>query len=92
MVVQNVEFTLRSTMELAQKKFDAITANNWTKVCAHVDKVVEEIMDKEHCIDAATEMKFMVNAGDPDFENEECTASEDEENSDDVRCSSIEWN
>ena len=39
----------------------------------HYRRSVEEFMDKEHCIDVATEMKFMVNTGDSDFEDEEST-------------------
>ena len=77
----NVTYKLNDVIDLAKTKFAAITTTEWEKVCLHVDKVVNNYIEKEHLLDnASDEFQFIVNAGDSDFSSEE---EDDDENDDD---------
>lgn len=69
---KNLSFKLEDVKTLAIEKFEAIDTEAWQKVCAHVDKVVEEYMQREYNLDDLHEnLCFTVNTGDSDDEEDE---------------------
>lgn len=68
---RNVTFKLQDVRNLAIQKFDSITAAEWSAVCDHVDKIVNEYVERENAIDEALEsLQFKVNTNDSDDSNE----------------------
>lgn len=76
---RNVTFKLNDVEALAREKFSSITCEEWTCVCNHVDKVVEDYLQKEHLLDDITDkLEFIVNTGESDTD-EEFYADDDED-------------
>lgn len=68
----NANYTLTDVKNLALEKFNAITAQEWSAVCSHVDKIVHNYMEKEHLLDDALDnLRFIVNTGDSEDEESE---------------------
>jgi DNA-binding Xre family transcriptional regulator len=41
-VARNVGFKAKEVEKLTKERFEAITAEDWLKICEHVDKIVAE--------------------------------------------------
>lgn len=72
---RNMNFTFTEVEKLTRQRFDEITAEDWQRICDHVDKVVEEYMEKERMFDEVSdEFRFVVS----DETSEEEWSSDDE--------------
>ena len=68
---RNVDFKIATVEQLTRQRFGEITAQDWGKICDHVDKIVNEYMQKEHIFDAISdELCFVVNTSDLDEDEE----------------------
>jgi hypothetical protein len=45
---QNVSFKTKEVEKLTKERFEAVTAEDWSKICEHVDNIVAEYLQKEH--------------------------------------------
>lgn len=73
---RNTTFKLTDVEALTREKFGSIGIQEWTSVCNHVDKVVEQYLQTESLLDDVTEeLAFVVNTGESsreeDFDSEE---------------------
>lgn len=78
---RNVTFKLADVENLARQKFATISIEDWASICNHVDKIVEDYMQKEHLIDDIMDtMEFIVNTGESEDEDiyDEESSDEDE--------------
>jgi hypothetical protein len=65
-VARNVSFKAQEVEKLTKERFEAIIAEDWLKICEHVDKIVTEHLQKEHIMfdKASDKLFFTVNTGD----------------------------
>ena len=72
---RNMNCKLEEVEKLTRQKFNQVTAEEWGRICDHVDKTVKEYMEKERLFDdLSDEFRFIVNSG-----NSEEELSTDEE-------------
>lgn len=77
----NTTFKLADTEELARKKFEEVSEQEWHNICQHVKKYEEELMQKEHLFDdSLDQFIFTVNTGSSD---------ETEDSEDELECSPL---
>lgn len=68
---RNVTFRIADVEALARTKFASITCEEWTSVCNHVDKIVQDYLEKEHLLDDITdEFVFVANTGESDTDED----------------------
>jgi hypothetical protein len=68
---RNTTFKMADVQKLTEQRFTKITPEIWANVCRHVDKVVEEYMEKEHIIDnTMEEIAFVANTSESEDEDD----------------------